>query len=384
MIHKEIEVYVDDVIIKSKKNTDHMEDLRKLFNRLQRYNLKLNPAKCAFGVPARKLLGFIMSLRGIELDPSKVKAIQELPPPNNKKDKAIKGHALADHIDENLVDGEYEPIKTYFRDEEVSFIGEDIVESYEGWRMFFDGAANFKGVGIGAILVSETSQHYPVSTKFRFPCTNNMAEYEACILGLKMAVDMNIQELLEIGDSDLLIHQVQEEWVTKNSKIFPYLHHVQELRKRHKNSTAYKPQMNGAVEVANKNIKKLLMKMIEKHKQWHKNLSFALLGHRTIVRTSTGATPYMLVYGTEVVILTEVEIPSLRIIQKAELDDVEWVKSRYEHLALIERKRVDAVCHDIWIAKASDMLHIHEIDSVQEYNSQNCSCLPAFAIHACR
>ncbi|XP_070027776.1 uncharacterized protein [Nicotiana sylvestris] len=58
-----------------------------------------------------------------------------------------------------------------------------------------------------------------------------MAEYEACILGLNMAVDMNIHELLVIDDSDLLVHQVQGEWVTKNSKIFPYMHHVQELRK---------------------------------------------------------------------------------------------------------------------------------------------------------
>ncbi|XP_070001939.1 uncharacterized protein [Nicotiana sylvestris] len=59
-----------------------------------------------------------------------------------------------------------------------------------------------------------------------------MAEYEACILGLKMAIDMNIQELLVIVDSDLLIHKFQEEWATKNSKILLYLHHVQELRKR--------------------------------------------------------------------------------------------------------------------------------------------------------
>ncbi|XP_070007471.1 uncharacterized mitochondrial protein AtMg00860-like [Nicotiana sylvestris] len=63
-----------------------MGDLRKFFNRLRRYNLKLKPAKCAFGVPAGKLLGFVVSRRGIEFDPSKVKAIQELPPPKNKKD----------------------------------------------------------------------------------------------------------------------------------------------------------------------------------------------------------------------------------------------------------------------------------------------------------
>ncbi|XP_070057108.1 uncharacterized protein [Nicotiana tomentosiformis] len=146
--------------------------------------------------------------------------------------KAVKGHALADHLAENPIGGEYEPLKTYFPDEEVSFVGEDIAESYDGWRMFFDGPANFKGVGIGAILVSETGQHYPASTKLRFPCTNNMAEYEACILGLNLAVDMNIQELLVIGDLDLLVHQVQEEWATKNTKILPYLHQVQEMMKR--------------------------------------------------------------------------------------------------------------------------------------------------------
>ncbi|XP_070012401.1 uncharacterized protein [Nicotiana sylvestris] len=47
-----------------------------------------------------------------------------------------------------------------------------------------------------------------------------------------MAIDMNVQELLVIGDSDLLIHQVREEWATRNSKILPYLHHIQELRRR--------------------------------------------------------------------------------------------------------------------------------------------------------
>ncbi|XP_070026000.1 uncharacterized protein [Nicotiana sylvestris] len=152
-------------------------------------------------------------------------------PKKDKKVGAVKGQALADHLAENTVGGE-EPLKTYSPDAEVPFVGEDITEAYDGWRMFFDGVANFKGVGIGAILVSKTGQHYPVSAKIRFPYTNNMAKYEACILGLNMAIEMNIQELLVIDDSDLLVHQVQREWTTKNSKIFPYLNHIQELRNR--------------------------------------------------------------------------------------------------------------------------------------------------------
>ncbi|XP_070019423.1 uncharacterized protein [Nicotiana sylvestris] len=85
--------------------------------------------------------------------------------------------------------------------------------------------------------------------------------------------------------------------------------------------------------------------MVEDHKQWHEKLLFALLGYRTTVCTSTRANSYMLVYGTEVVIPTEVEIPSLRIIQKAELSGAEWIKSCYEQLALIDGKRMNAVCH---------------------------------------
>lgn len=56
--------------------------------------------------------------------------------------KAVKGQALADHFTENPVGGEYEPLKTYFPDEKVSFIGEDIAKSYDGWRMLFNESAN--------------------------------------------------------------------------------------------------------------------------------------------------------------------------------------------------------------------------------------------------
>ena len=146
--------------------------------------------------------------------------------------KAIKAHAFADHLAENPISEEYEPLKTYFHNEEVSFVGEDISKAHPGWRLFFEGAANHQGKGIGAVLVSECGQHYPMAAKIQFNCTNNMAEYEACILGLKMAIDMNVYELLIIGDLDLLIHQVQEEWAVKNPNIIPYVQYVQKLCKR--------------------------------------------------------------------------------------------------------------------------------------------------------
>jgi len=86
MMHQEIEVYVDDVIIKSRTQDGNVRDLRKFFKRLRKYDLKLNPAKCVFGVPSGKLLVFLVSRRGIELDLIKIKSIRDLPPPTTKKE----------------------------------------------------------------------------------------------------------------------------------------------------------------------------------------------------------------------------------------------------------------------------------------------------------
>ncbi|XP_070047495.1 uncharacterized protein [Nicotiana tomentosiformis] len=85
--------------------------------------------------------------------------------------------------------------------------------------------------------------------------------------------------------------------------------------------------------------------MVQGSGQWHEKLPFALLGYRTTVRTSIGATPYLLVYGTEAVIPAEVEIPSLRVVVETEIDNDEWVKTRLEQLSLIDEKRLAAVCH---------------------------------------
>ncbi|XP_016732821.1 uncharacterized protein [Gossypium hirsutum] len=86
MMHKEIEVYVDDMIAKSRIEKEHIQVLGKLFLRLKKFQLKLNPAKCSFGAKFGKLLGFVVSEKGIEIDPDKVKAIQELSPPRTQKE----------------------------------------------------------------------------------------------------------------------------------------------------------------------------------------------------------------------------------------------------------------------------------------------------------
>ncbi|KAL9376711.1 hypothetical protein Peur_030831 [Populus x canadensis] len=85
MMQKEIKVYVDDMIAKSREGENHVQILKKLFERLRKYNLRLNPTRCSFGVKSEKLLELVSDKR-IKVDPNKVKAIQSMPPPKTKKD----------------------------------------------------------------------------------------------------------------------------------------------------------------------------------------------------------------------------------------------------------------------------------------------------------
>ncbi|XP_052305631.1 uncharacterized protein LOC112325327 [Populus trichocarpa] len=791
MMHKEIEVYVDDMIAKSKRGEDHVEVLRKLFERLRKYELRLNPAKCSFGVKSGKLLGFVVSDRGIEVDPDKVRAIQAMSSPKTEKEvrgflgrlnyiarfiaqltttcepifrllrkknpgtwneeceeafnkikhylqnppllvppvsgkplvlyltvteaamgcvlgqhdetgrkeraiyylskkftecesryteierlccalvwaakrlrhymlyyttwliskvdplryicnkpflssriarwqvllaeydiiymtrKAVKGSAIADHLADNAVE-DYEPLDFDFPDEDILSIEKE-EEKTDWWTMFFDGAVNVYGNGAGAVIISPDKKQYPVSVKLHFECTNNTAEYEACILGLEAALELKIKKLDVYGDSMLIICQVKGEWQTKEEKLRPYQEYLSTLAKefegirfthlgregnhfadalatlaamttidlkckvqpvhidirndpahcclveeeidghpwyydiknlvqnheypvgasktdkktlrrlaidfyldgeilykrsfdgtllrclneadarkalrevhegicsthasghmiarkiqragyfwmtlekdcidyvrkcqvysdkvnmppaplfnlispwpfamwgidvigpvnpkasnghrfilvaidyftkwveansyahvtqkvvkrfiekdlicrygppekivtdnaqnfngkmivelctkwkiKHSNSSPYRPKMNGAVEAANKNIKKIIQKMVVTYKDWHEMLPFALHAYRTTVRTSTGTTPYSLVYGMEAVMPLEVEIPSLRVLTDSELEEAEWAKVRYEQLNLISEKRIAAICH---------------------------------------
>ena len=77
-IGRNIEAYIDDVVVKSKKHSDLLDDLKETFNNLCKYKMMLNPKKCIFGVSSEKLLGYMVSSRGIDVNPKKVKAIQQL------------------------------------------------------------------------------------------------------------------------------------------------------------------------------------------------------------------------------------------------------------------------------------------------------------------
>ncbi|KAA3460987.1 RNA-directed DNA polymerase (Reverse transcriptase), Ribonuclease H-like protein [Gossypium australe] len=409
MMHKEIEVYVDDMIAKSRTEKEHVQVLRKLFLRLRKFQLKLNPTKCTFGARSGKLLGFVVSQKGIEVDPDKVKAIRELPPPRTQKEvrgflgrlnyiarfivqltekcdpifrllrkhnpgvwndecqkafdkvkhylskapvlvppcpnkplilylsvfensmgcvlgqhdesgrkeraiyylskkftecetryspieklccalvwttrrlrqymlyhttwliskldplkfvmestalngriarwqillsefdivyvnqKAIKESAIADFLASRALE-DYEPLDFNFPNEDLMYVAATEEEGHP-WKLNFDGASNAVGNGIGAVLVSPNGDHYPLTSKLDFDCTNNMAEYEACILGIRAAIERKIGTLEVYGDSALVIYQLKGEWETRDPKLISYRRLVLELIKEFDNIT---------------------------------------------------------------------------------------------------------------------------------------------------
>ncbi|RDX97996.1 hypothetical protein CR513_19151, partial [Mucuna pruriens] len=99
----------------------------------------------------------------------------------------------------------------------------------------------------------------------------------------------------------------------------------EQFKIRHHNSTPYRPKANGTVEATNKNIKKIIQKMVVMYRDWHEMLPpFMDIGQQST--------------------LLQVEIPSLWVLMEAELEEAEWLRTRYDQLNLIEGKRLFALC----------------------------------------
>ncbi|PKA65541.1 putative mitochondrial protein [Apostasia shenzhenica] len=83
---RNLEAYVDDILVKSRNMEEYFADLRETFNTLRKFNLKLNPTKCTFGTVSGKFLGYLISVRGIEANPDKISAVLSMPSPRSLKE----------------------------------------------------------------------------------------------------------------------------------------------------------------------------------------------------------------------------------------------------------------------------------------------------------
>ena len=125
--------------------------------------------------------------------------------------KAIKGSVLADHLAHQAVD-DYQPMNFEFPDENIMLVTDcetpgpdEGPEEGSRWSMYFYGASNALGNGIGIVIISPEGSHTRFTARLCFNCTNNMEEYEACIMGLRAAIDLRIKCLSVFRDSALVI-----------------------------------------------------------------------------------------------------------------------------------------------------------------------------------
>ena len=95
-LRKNIEIYIDDMVVKSKLESKHINNLGNIFEILRRHKLRLNASKCSFGVRSGKFLGYMVTHRGIEVNLDQIKAIDNLQPPRNPKEvRKLTGMTIA-------------------------------------------------------------------------------------------------------------------------------------------------------------------------------------------------------------------------------------------------------------------------------------------------
>ncbi|XP_074301133.1 uncharacterized protein LOC141632486 [Silene latifolia] len=279
--------------------------------------------------------------------------------------KAIKGNAISDYLADFPISKDTS--ESYdFLDEEI-FVTDD-----DYWQLFFNGASNPRGYGIGILLISPNGAHVgnidalaKLALIINIPneleniplCIERREEPAYCMALDDTAAGDDARWFTDVlnyhlgrgfpPNSDVRTHCVIKrfaaQFILSQGKLYKKSQQgVSLLCVDEKEAQRIMEEVHN-VEVANKNVKTIIEKMTEKYHDWPTKLPFALWGYRTSVRTPTGATPYSLVYGMEVVLPIELEIPSLRIALESQIPEVDWVQDRYEELLLIDEKRLAAL-----------------------------------------
>ena len=155
--------------------------------------------------------------------------------------KSVKGRAIANHL------AYCSPKKA----EEIQgdFLDKDIVGiKVESWKMYFDGATNQNGSGIGVLLISPKGTHILFSGRLNFPATNNAIEYEACIIGLRATLGLGVKEFEVYVNLALIISQIQNRWKIKEERLMPYRECLQKWAlKFNKIQYQYVPRMQNQI-----------------------------------------------------------------------------------------------------------------------------------------
>ncbi|SPT18084.1 unnamed protein product [Triticum aestivum] len=211
------------------------------------------------------------------------------------------------------------------------------------WRMHFDGSKMRTSLGAGVVLTSLKGDKLRYVLQIHFAASNNVAEYEALIHGLRLAKELGIRRILCYGDSDLVVQQSSGDWDVKDANMASYRFLVHQLSGYFEGCEFL--HSNGQVERANdlilSSIKPRLVEPLERSAGcWLDELPVVLWSLRTTPNKSTSFTPFFLVYGAEAVILTNIDFDYPRVTMYTEEEAEE---ARQDGVDLLEEGRLLAL-----------------------------------------
>ncbi|XP_017406411.1 uncharacterized protein LOC108319700 [Vigna angularis] len=258
-----MEVYVDDMVVRSKSVEDHVKDLTDVFGQVRKYGMRLNPAKCTFKVPAGNFLGFILMARGIEANPDKCKVVMKKSVETSWDDRCEEALSEVKGILANLfwmgrpdpkhdlylflaasketinVDMSHQlvvrtdhPIANILRKTNLvgRIVGWSVKLSEFGLR--FESHGSVRGQHLDDFAVELPQQGDEPLRPWKLYINNNQAEYEEVISGLELAKDLVDHSVECWTDSQLVVGKLNGSFQTKDDQLLRYYHKTKELIKQ--------------------------------------------------------------------------------------------------------------------------------------------------------
>ncbi|GJU49831.1 reverse transcriptase domain-containing protein [Tanacetum coccineum] len=263
-IGRNLEVYVDGLVIKSRTEDEIVRHIEETFKTLREINMKLNPKKCTFRVEEGMFLGYKVNTKGLKMK-QLIAKLPMLTAPMEKEELIVYLAATKETVSAVLMtEREAKQMPIYFvsralrgpklnytsmEKPRVSVKGQILAdfiverpeedspdtpmkveeELPEPWIWFTDGSSCTDGSGAGLILTNPEGMEFTYALRFRFDATINEAEYEALIAGLRIAEQMGVKNLQEYVDSRLVANQVNGTYVAKEADMIQYLEKVKTL-----------------------------------------------------------------------------------------------------------------------------------------------------------
>ncbi|TYK23213.1 uncharacterized protein E5676_scaffold142G002450 [Cucumis melo var. makuwa] len=250
MLHKYIECYVDYLMVKSKKRQDHLKDLKVMFDRFRKYQLRMNPFKCAFDVTSGKFLGFIVRHRGIEIDQSKIDAIQKMPRPHSLHDlrslqgrliyiRSIKKYLLNPPVlgapisDKSLI--------LYIAAQEMSlgaFLAQEEEKGKERALYYLSRTLVRAEVNYSPIekmclaLFFVIDKLRALYAGLHGSSSSKGGPYKTLTIGLQMALEIGVSLIEIYDDSKFIINKLSLQYDVKHEDLKPYFTYARQLMER--------------------------------------------------------------------------------------------------------------------------------------------------------